>query len=350
VGAACGGDNSGSSSATTTAGGATTTAGGGGAATTVKVSGTLQGSGSTFQLAFQQEAIDAFQKDHGGTTLTYGGGGSGKGRTDLKGKTVDFAGSDSPYADADKPAEPVLYFPVLLGPITLSYNLDGVDKLQLSPDTIAKIFQRTIKTWDDPAIAADNPDVELPATVITVAHRSDGSGTTDNFTKYLVAAAPSTWTLKSGSTIEWPADTQAGNGNQGVAQIIGQTDGAIGYVDLSDAVASQLSYASVKNASGKFVEPTPDSASAAGDGITVKPDLTFAAINSPGADAYPITYQTWVIVYRSQTDAAKGALVKAYLNYLLTDGQGILGDLDFAPLPKSLQDKAIAQLDQIKVG
>jgi phosphate transport system substrate-binding protein len=358
VGAACGGDNSGGSSSATTgatatsaSGGAATTAvSGGGATTTVKVSGTAQGSGSTFQLAFQQEAIDAFQKANGGTTITYGGGGSGKGRTDLKGKTVDFAGSDSPFSDADKPAEPVLYFPVLLGPITISYKLSGVDQLQLSPDTIANIFQRAIKTWDDPAIAADNPGVKLPSTPITVAHRSDGSGTTDNFTKYLVAAAPNTWTLKSGSTIEWPADTQAGAGNQGVAQIITQTDGAVGYIDLSDAVGSKLSYANVKNSAGKYVEPTPDSASAAGDGIKVNPDLTFAAINAPGADAYPITYQTWVIVYATQADAAKGALVKSYLTYLLNDGQELLSDLDYAPLPKSLQEKATAQLAQIKMG
>ncbi len=355
VAAACGGDNSGSSSSATTAASAATTAASGATTaaptgTTVKVSGTLQGSGSTFQLAYQQEAIDTFTKDNSGTTITYGGGGSGKGRTDLKGKVVDFAGSDSPFADTDKPAEPVLYFPVLLGPITISYKLSGVDKLQLSPDTIANIFQRAIKTWDDPAIAADNPGVKLPNTPITVAHRSDGSGTTDNFTKYLVAAAPSTWTLKSGSTIEWPADTQAGAGNQGVAQIVTQTDGGVGYVDLSDAKASGLSYASVKNSAGKYIEPTPDSASAAGDGITVNPDLTFAAINSSAPTAYPITYQTWVIVYQNQADAGKGALLKAYLNYLLGDGQKMLGDLDYAPLPASLQTKTLAQIDQIKVG
>jgi phosphate transport system substrate-binding protein len=314
------------------------------------VSGTLQGSGSTLQKPYEDEAIAVFTKANGGTTITYGGGGSGKGRTDLKGKVVDFAGSDSPYAAADGPTEPILYFPLLLSPITVSYNVSGVDKLQLSPDTIAKIFQRTITTWNDPAIAADNPGVTLPATAITVAHRSDGSGTTQNFTEYLVAAAPSTWTLKSGSTIEWPADTQAGAGNAGVAQIITQTDGGIGYVDLSDAVASKLSYASVKNSAGKFIEPTADSASAAGDGITVKPDLTFAAVNTTAPDGYPITAPTWVIVYQNQTDAGKGALVKAYLNYLLGDGQKTLSDIDYAPLPKSLQDKAMAQLATIKVG
>jgi len=344
--------------ATTTAGGAATTAGsastaapttkGGSASSTPeKVKGTLQGSGSTFQLAYQQEAIDAFQKANSGTTITYGGGGSGKGRTDLASKTVDFAGSDAAYADADKPADPILYFPILMGPITVPYNLDGVDDLQLSADTIAKIFQRQITKWDDPAIVADNPDAKLPSTDIVVAHRSDGSGTTQNFTTWLSKAAPSTWTLAPGSTVEWPADTQAGNGNAGVAQIVKDTKGAIGYVDLSDAKASGLKYANVKNQAGKYIEPTAESASAAGDGIEVPDNLVFSALNSSAPEAYPITYQSWVIVYEKQPDAAKAALVKAYLSYLLQDGQDMLGDLDYAPLPDSIQQKAVAQLDKI---
>ena len=138
----------------------------------------------------------------------------------------------------------------------------GVDKLQLSPDTIAKIFQRQIKKWNDAAIAADNPGVTLPDTDIVVAHRSDSSGTTDNFTKFLDrpsgAGGSGVWTLKSGSTVEWPTDTQAGNGNAGVAQIIQGTTGAIGYVDLADAKSLDLKFASVKNKAGKFVEPTLD--------------------------------------------------------------------------------------------
>jgi phosphate transport system substrate-binding protein len=220
----------------------------------------------------------------------------------------------------------------------------------LSADTIAKIFQRDIKTWNDPAIAADNPGVTLPSTAITVAHRSDGSGTTQNFTAYLVAASPSVWKLKTGSTVEWPADTQAGNGNPGVAQIISSVDGAIGYVDLSDATAADLAWASIKNAGGKFIEPSAESATKAGEGITVKPDLTFSAVNTTAPDGYPITAPSWVIVYANQTDAGKGALVKAYINYLVGDGQKSLSDLDYAALPDSLQKQAVAQLDQIKVG
>ena len=312
---------------------------------------TLNGSGSTFQKAFQEEAIEQFKKANAGVTINYGGGGSGKGRQDLADMVVDFAGADAPYKEADmakiKGGE-ILYFPLLLGPITVSYNVDGVSKLQLSPATVAKIFQRDIKKWNDPAIAADNPGAKLPDTAIVVAHRADGSGTTENFTKYLESAAKDVWKLKSGATVEWPADTQAGQGNGGVAQLLKSTKGAIGYVDLSDAKAAGLKYASIKNQSGKFVEPTAESASAAGDGIEIKDNLLFSAVNAKGDGAYPITYQTWILVYAKQTDAAKGKALKDYLKYLLGDGQKLLRDLDFAPLPKGLQARALKQLDRIQ--
>jgi phosphate transport system substrate-binding protein len=335
-------------------------AGTGSASTTAPTEATgnaaLNGSGSTFQKAYQEVAIEAFTKANAGVKINYGGGGSGKGRQDLADQVVEFAGSDSAFKDADlakNKGGDVLYFPILLGPITVSYNVEGVDNLQLSPETIAKIFQRDIKKWDDAAIAADNPGAKLPSMDIVVVHRADGSGTTDNFTKYLdqtagaAAAAPGPWKLKSGSTVEWPADTQAGQGNSGVAQQVKSNAGGIGYVDLSDAKASGLKYASIKNQAGKFVAPTAESASAAADGIDIKDNLLFSALNAKGEAAYPITYQSWVIVYAKQTDAAKGKALKSYLTYLLTDGQKSLTELDFAPLPKSLQDKAVAQLDKL---
>jgi phosphate transport system substrate-binding protein len=313
---------------------------------------TINGSGSTFQKPYQETASDAFTKANAGVKINYGGGGSGKGRQDLADQVVDFAGADSPYKDADlakNKGGDVLYFPILLGAIAVSYHVEGVDKLQLSPETIAKIFQRDIKKWNDPAVAADNPGAKLPDADIVVAHRSDGSGTTDNFTKYLDKTAPGAWKLKSGSTVEWPPDTQAGNGNAGVAQIVKSTAGAIGYVDLSDAKANGLKSASVKNQGGKFVEPSVDSASAAGDGIEVKDNLLFSALDPKGDAGYPITYQSWVIVYAKQTDHAKGTALKSYIKYLVTDGQAQLKGLDFAPLPKGLADKTIAQLDKIQV-
>src|SRR5262249_35614921 len=150
---------------------------------------------------------------------------------------------------------------------------------------------------------------------------ADGSGTTQNFTEYLTVAAKGVWKLKSGSTVEWPSDTQAGQGSAGVAQIVKSTKGAIGYVDLSDAKAPSLKYATIKNRSGKFVEPTAQAASAAGEGIEVKPNLIFSALDAKGDNAYPITAQTWVIVYARQSDKAKGEALKAYVTYLVKDGQ-----------------------------
>jgi phosphate transport system substrate-binding protein len=313
---------------------------------------TLNGSGSTLSKPYQETAIEEFKASNKGVTVNYGGGGSGKGRQDLADMVVDFAGTDSPYKEADlakvKGGE-ILYFPILLGPITVSYNIPGVDKLRLSADTIAKIFQREIKKWNDKAVASDNPGVKLPDLDIVVTHRADGSGTTQNFAEFLSSAAKGTWKLKSGSTVEWPSDTQAGQGNGGVAQIVKSTKGAVGYVDLSDAKASGLKFAAIKNQAGKFVEPTTAGASAAGDGIEVKSNLLFSALNAKGDKAYPITCQTWVVVYAKQTDHAKGQALKAYLGFLVKDGQKLLSEIDYAPLPKGLQDKAFKQLDKIQV-
>jgi phosphate transport system substrate-binding protein len=330
-------------------------AGGGGGSSTgggaPVASGTINGSGSTFQKAFQEVAIEGFTKANSGAKVNYGGGGSGKGRQDFADMVTDYGCTDGAYKDDEKAkvkGGAFVYVPILLGAVTISYNVDGVDKLQLSAETIAKIFQREIKKWNDPAIAADNPGAKLPAADIVVAHRSDGSGTTQNFTKYLEVAAGAAWKLKSGSTVEWPADTQAGNGNSGVAQIVKSTKGAIGYVDLPDAKASGLKYASVKNAAGKFVEPTAASVQAAGEGIEVKDDLLFSPLNAAGDATYPITMPTWCMAYTKPADKAKGAAVKAYFKYMVTDGQKLIPEIDYAPLPKALQDKAIAAVDKIE--
>ncbi len=311
---------------------------------------TLNASGSTFQKAFQEVAIEGFTKTNPKIKINYGAGGSGKGRQDFADQVVDYACSDAPYKDADKAkvkGGDFLYFPNVLGAITVSFNVEGVTKLNLAPETLAKIFQRDIKKWNDPAIAADNKDVKLPDADIVVAHRSDGSGTTENFTKFLDGASGGVWKLKAGSTVEWPADTQAGNGNAGVAQIVKSTKGAIGYVDLSDAKATGLTYASIKNQGGKFVEPTAAAVSAAGEGIEVKDDLTFSALNAKGDAAYPITAQAWCMLYTKPK--TNGAALKAYFTYMLTDGQKLLAEIDFAPIPKSLQDKALAQLEKVVV-
>jgi phosphate transport system substrate-binding protein len=342
--AAC---SSSSSSSTSSAAGSTSSAS---ASSNSSLSGTLNGSGSTFQTVFQEAAISAYKSVAPSVTVNYGSGGSGKGRTDLASGVVNYAGSDSPIPSSETASfkgKTVLYFPVIIGPIALAYNLSGVTNLKLDPAAIAGIFQGTITKWNAPQIAADNPGVSLPSTTITAAVRSDSSGTTQNFTLFLKDAEPSVWTLGSSSTIKWPTSARAGNGNPGVAQIVKSTSGAIGYVDYADAKASGLSMAEVKNSSGAYIAPSPSSASAAADGATIASNLTFAAAWAPGASAYPVTYQSWVLVYATQPTANDAALLKSYIGYLLGAGQQLLPNLGYAPLPSSLDQKAVAQLSQI---
>jgi phosphate transport system substrate-binding protein len=348
-----------SSSKKSTSSTATTAASGGATATSATTapaklsSATLLGSGSTFQQAFDQDVIMQFDQANSGINITYSGGGSGKGQTDLASKLVDFAGSDAPITSTDLPkyggASAILYFPIAAAPITLSYNVSGVSKLTLSAATIAKIFAGKITTWNDPAIAADNNGVNLPSTKITAVHRSDSSGTTNNFTLYLKKADPTDWTLGSGKTVNWPTGL-TGNGNGGVAQTIKSTDGGIGYVDYSDAKASGLKFASIKNDAGTAIAPTLAGASAAVAAATVNADLTYDPTDAQGANAYPITSPTWIIIYKTQSDHAKGEALKAFLNYFLTTGQTqIAAQDDFAPLSPDLLQKATAQLSQIVI-
>ena len=228
----------------------------------------------------------------------------------------------------------MLYYPILIAPITVSYNLSGLSKpLQLSGPVIANIFSGKITKWNDSAIAADNPGVTLPSTSITVAVRSDSSGTTQNFSQFLVESGGSAWTLGSSSIIKWPSTAHAGNGNGGVAQIIKSTPGAIGYVDYATAKASTLTYASVKNKDGSYVAPSVQSATTAADNATVKPDLTFSAIWAPGASSYPITAQSWVLVFQKQSEANTSKMLQAYIGYLVGAGQQLLPQLGYAPLP-----------------
>ncbi|HTP15038.1 MAG TPA: phosphate ABC transporter substrate-binding protein PstS [Streptosporangiaceae bacterium] len=338
--AACGSSSSSSPSSSSSSGGSSGSS----------LSGTLNGSGSTFQLTFQQTAISSFKSVQPGLTVNYGGGGSGKGRTDLASGVVNYAGSDSPIPAAEMAGfkgKTVLYFPVVIGPITVSYNLPGVKNLKLSAPVLADIFQAKITKWNDSAIAADNPGVSLPSTAIVIARRSDSSGTTQNFSEFLVKAAPSVWKLGTDSTIAWPANSRGGNGNGGVAQIVKTTPGAIGYVDYADAKASGLTFAAIKNQAGSYIAPSTQSATAAADNATIEPNLTFSAIWAPGASSYPITYQSWDLVYQAQSSSQTAKGLQAYIGYLLGPGQKLLPQLGYAPLPSSLDQKATAQLSKI---
>ena len=353
--AAC---SSSTSSSTTSPAATTSAAASTPAATTsssaAALSGTLNASGSTFQTNFQQAAIAAFGQTPAGANIkvNYGGGGSGAGRTALYGNTVQFAGSDSPIPAADKSKVPagktVLYFPVQIGPIAIAYNLQGVTGLKLDAPTLAKIFSGKITTWNDPAIAALNSGAKLPSTKITLEVRSDSSGTTQNFSLYLQKAAGSAWTLGSASTISWPKTAHASNGGSGLAQAVKATSGSIGYVDFSTATASGLSSATVKNSAGDWVAPSTAGATAAATQVTPAADLTFTTADEPGATSYPITYQSWDLVYAQQPDANTAGMLKAYLGYLLSsDGQALLSQINLAPLPASIDQAAVAQLDKI---
>ncbi|MBK5333614.1 MAG: phosphate ABC transporter substrate-binding protein PstS [Ilumatobacteraceae bacterium] len=379
VAVACGSDSN-SSSATTpgTAAAATTTAASGDVTTTAatadttaaevtttageaaatvdftKLSGSLVGSGATFPKSFYDDAIATLSGIAPDLTVEYGGGGSGKGQTDLQTNVVDFAGTDGTVAAADVSkytGGEFVYVPTVIAPITMSYNLPSVAKLQLSPTSISAIFQREITKWDDPIIAADNPGVTLPATDIVVAVRADASGTTQNFTKFLDAAAGpdagGAWKLGAAKDTAFPADTQRGDGNSGVAQIVTATEGAIGYVDLSDAKANNLVFASVMNKAGKYIEPTLDATTAAAQNAKIADDLTYFLGWADGDASYPIAAQTWIIAYTKQADPAKAEALRGFLTYLLTDGQKAASAIDFAPLPADLQAKALLNIAKI---
>ena len=313
------------------------------------LSGTLNGSGSTLQQVYQQAAIQAFKSVQSGMTVNYSGVGSGTGRTNLAAGTVNFAASDSPIPAADVSTfkGTVLYFPDVIAPVTVSYNLSSISKLQLSAPVIASIFQGKITNWDNSAIAADNPGVKLPSTPITIAVRSDSSGTTQNFSQFLVDATGDGWTLGSSSTISWPHTARAASGNGGVAQVIKSTPGAIGYVDYADAKASGLVFAAIKNQAGSYVVPSVSSAAAAASQVTPKPDLTFSAIWAPGASSYPITAQSWVLVYAKQSTANDAKLLQAWVGYLIGDGQKLLPSLGFAPVPSNIESMAKTQISKI---
>ena len=341
--AACGSSNS-SSSAPAPSGGSS------GSSSSSSGSGTISGAGSTFAAPIYMQWGSTLKGQ--GLTVNFNAVGSGAGIAQLQSATVDFAGSDPAMKpDEVKAAKgPVAQFPIGFGAITVSYNLSGVKSgIKLDGKTLGDIFLGKVKTWNDPEITALNPGMSLPSTAITVVHRSDSSGTTKAFTTYLSDFNPA-WTAAAGmpdKIVKWPTGTGA-KGNSGVAAAIKQTSGGIGYVEQAYALQNGFTYASVKNSSGKFIAPTIEAASAAAEGIKVPPDLTISTINSPNPAAYPITSQTFVIVYKDMCKAgiSQGAAsgVKKFLDYGLGAGQAVEKQLFYAPLPSSLLSKAKTQL------
>ena len=336
--AACGSSNKGSSG------------GGGGNENAQQLGGTINGAGATFPAPVYQEWGSRFKQQFG-TTVNYQAIGSGGGIAQFTQKTVQFGASDAAMTDdeikaASKNGQPV-HVPTVLGAVTVAYNLDGVDKgLKLDGATIADIFLGKIKQWNDPKIKAMNSGVNLPSSNVTVCHRSDESGTTKNFTAFLADYSPA-WKSGPGvdKTVKWPTGTGA-KGNDGVAGAIKQQSGAVGYVEEAYALQNKFTTASVKNKSGKFVEPALATTTAAGEGIKIPADLGISIIDSPNAGAYPISSQTFVIVYKDPCKAgASSGTAKAlakFVSYGLGAGQNVLGQLQYAKLPAALLAKTKA--------
>jgi phosphate transport system substrate-binding protein len=346
--AACSSSSSSSSSAPASTA-ATPAASASTSASASSASGTISGAGSTFQTNFQQGAISAFKSVDSGITVNYNPVGSGTGRDDLAANTVLYAGSDSPIPskDASQFKKTVLYFPVQIGPIAIAYNVTGVTDLKLDATVLAGIFSGKITTWNDPAIKALNPSASLPSSSINLEVRSDSSGTTQNFSQYLVDTAGSAWTLGTSSIVSFPKSAHANDGGSAVAAAVKATSNSIGYVDFSTATATGLTAASIKNSAGDYVAPSSASAAAAATHVTPAANLTFLTVNEPGATSYPITYQSWDLVYATQPNANDVALLQAYLGYLLGTGQSLLTPLNLAPLPASIDAAAKAQLSKI---
>lgn len=309
------------------------------------VSGEITGSGASFPDAFYAAAIEAYAEVNPDLIVTYSADGSSAGKEAFGQNLNDFAGTDSLVGDDDGvESGSFQYIPTVAAPITISYNLPDVTELLLDQETLANIFQAAITNWNDDAIAATNPDVTLPDMAITIARRSDGSGTTTNFSTFLDEATDA-WTLGASDEIEWPSSSVGGEKNTGVAQIITQTEGAIGYVDLADAAETGLVTASIENAEGAYVQPTLEGATAALAGAEVSDDLSYNPLNAAGADSYPITAPTYILIRTEYDDENVAAGVKEFVSYLLNDGQDIAAENNFAALPDDLRQQAIDALD-----
>ena len=319
---------------------------------------TLNAAGATFPQVLYSKWFDEYSKATG-VKVNYQGTGSGAGKNAIRDQTVDFAGSDSPMSDAEleaartKCGDIIQHVPTTLGAIVVAYNLPNVSqKLKMDSDVIGGIFLEQIKKWNDPKIAALNPGVTLPNEEIITVHRSDSSGTTDNFTSYLTAANTA-WAAgpKSGSTVNWPGGIGA-NGNPGVANEVKNNPFAIGYVELAFAKTNNLPYADVKNRDGQFVVASAASVTAAGQGFAaqVPADLRFKFVNAPGAQSYPITAITWILVCPKQTDQAKAVAITRMLWWATHEGQQFNEGLDYAPLPPAIVVRAEAFINAITVN
>lgn len=313
---------------------------------------TLNGAGATFPYPMYSKWFSEYHKAHPEIEINYQSIGSGGGIRQVLAGTVDFGASDGPMTDEQlaQAKTKILHVPTVLGADVPAYNIPGVTgELQFTPEVLAGIFRGKITSWSDPAIAKANPGVKLPGDQIIVIHRSDGSGTTYIWTDYLSKVSPE-WQSQAGkgTSVKWPVGL-GGKGNEGVAGMIRQMHGSIGYIELIYAIENKIPYGVVKNAAGNFVKASLDSVTAAAASAPkMPPDFRVSITNPPGKDAYPISSFTWLLIPAQSKDAAKGKILSDLLNWIVTDGQKMTADLAYAPLPASVAAKVKDEIKQVR--
>ena len=311
----------------------------------------LNGAGATFPYPIYSKWFSEYSASHGGVQINYQSLGSGAGIRQVTAGTVDFGASDGPMSDAQLAASKVKiqHIPTVLGAVVPVYNLQGVrGGLKFSPDVLADIYLGKITNWNDTRIAKDNPGVNLPNTEIFVVHRSDGSGTSYIFTDFL-SKVSADWQAGpgKGTSPSWPRGIGA-KGNEGVAGMVRQTPGALGYVELIYALQNKIEMGKVKNAAGVFVTPTIESVTAAAASLKQMPaDYRVSITNAPGKDSYPISSFTWLLVPNPAPDAVKGKVIKDFLNWML-EHESEATALNYSPLPASVAAKVKVTIAQLR--
>lgn len=314
----------------------------------------INAAGATFPDPIYEKWFQEFNKLHSSIQINYQPIGSGGGISHLTDGTVDFGASDMPMKDEQISAMKVhpLHFPTVLGGIVMIYNVPGVSQdLKFTGPLIADIYMRKITRWNDPAIVKENPGVKLPKDDIVVVHRAEASGTTFVFTEYLSKVSPD-WKTKVGANtmVKWPQGETGQPKNDGVAALVKQTPGAIGYVELIYAIQNKIPYGQVKNAAGVYLKATLESVTAAAASVAknMPADFRVSITNEPGKAAYPISTFTWLLIPSEIKDQAKKKAITDFLQWMLTDGQKYCADLGYAPLPKEVVAKEQKQIASIK--
>jgi len=314
----------------------------------------VNGAGATFPYPIYSKWFDEYTKVDPSVRFNYQSIGSGGGITMLKNQTVDFGASDAPLNEQQlqsMPA-PVLHFPSVMGAVVLAYNLPDVkQKLHLTGPVIADIYLGKVLKWSDPEITDLNPGVALPDDPIVTCHRSDGSGTTYIFSDYMSKVSPE-WKQKvgKGTSLKWPVGL-GGKGNEGVTGLVQQTPGAIGYVELIYAIKNNIPFPDIKNHDGNWITPSLAgvSAAAAGAAANMPSDFRVSITDAPGPDSYPISSFTWLLVYKTQKDKAKGEAVVKFLKWALTDGQKYTAPLAYGSIPQPVVEKELAQVNDVSI-